>query len=88
MNLLLHPSGAPTQRRAIQLGLRGATLARYARDWIVQIEDISGFVAEQRRHVSNHAYHQLVTPREAIYPVSDADIAARLGISAPGDASS
>lgn len=35
-----HPSGAKIERRAIQLGLRGEVLAQYARDWIVNIEDI------------------------------------------------
>jgi len=39
---------ASLERRAIQLGLRGEILARYAREWIIEIEDISAFVAEQR----------------------------------------
>ncbi len=42
------PSGNPVERRAIQLGLRGDILARYAREWLIGIEDISEFVAEQR----------------------------------------
>ena len=41
------PSGGKVERRAIQLGLRGAMLAKYAREWLSGIEDISGFVAEQ-----------------------------------------
>ena len=41
------PFGAKVERRALQLGLRGDVLARYAREWIVRIEDISPFVAEQ-----------------------------------------
>src|SRR5436309_725083 len=44
------PSGAKVERRAIQLGLRGDVLARYAREWIVRIEDVSAFVAKQRPH--------------------------------------
>lgn len=39
-----HPAGARLERRAIQLGLRGELLARYSREWIVGIEDISEFV--------------------------------------------
>jgi hypothetical protein len=39
------PSGAKVERRAIQLGLRGDVLARYAREWVVRIEDVSPFVA-------------------------------------------
>jgi hypothetical protein len=61
------PSGAPLARRAIQLGLRGEVLARYAREWIVQIEDISDFVAEQREHAHGD-YAQLIVPRERLYP--------------------
>lgn len=41
------PSGEPLERRAIQLGLRGAMLASYAKPWIVAIEDITPFVREQ-----------------------------------------
>src|SRR4029079_7046321 len=65
-----NPSGAKLERRAIQLGLRGETLARYAREWAVQIEDISEFVAEQRAHAELEGYERLVTPHEDVYPVS------------------
>lgn len=64
------PSGAPLARRAIQLGLRGELLARYAREWIVEIEDISDFVAEQRANAHND-YAQLVVPRERVYPLPE-----------------
>ncbi len=73
------PKGNKLERRAIQLGLRGDTLRRYARDWIVAIEDVSDFVAAQRACVGTNA---LVTPREHVYPVAAADVAARLGVSA------
>ncbi|KAI8146712.1 hypothetical protein BJV82DRAFT_478763, partial [Fennellomyces sp. T-0311] len=36
------------ERRAIQLGLRGETLRRYASEWIVSIEDITPYVEEMR----------------------------------------
>lgn len=74
------PQGHPLERRAIQLGLRGKTLALYAQEWIVGIEDITGFVREQHQHVWGGELNQLVTPREEVYPVSQA-IAARLGTS-------
>lgn len=73
------PSGAKMERRAIQLGLRGDFLARYAREWIVGIEDITRFVTDQRRHISPGDYTQLVTPREEVYPVGGA-LAARIGL--------
>ena len=71
------PGGRALQRRALQLGLRGQTLASYARDWIVEIEDISDFVAEQRGNLANG---QLMTPREEVFPVDDSSLAGRLRI--------
>ena len=75
------PSGAPVERRAIQLGLRGEVLRCYARSWIVDIEDISPFVAEQRVHAQHNNCQRLMMPREAVYPVTDADVARRLCLS-------
>lgn len=75
------PSGAAVERRALQLGLRGDVLARYAREWIVHLEDISDFVAQQRAYAQPGAYAELVTPQEAVYPVEDPEVAARLGVS-------
>ena len=71
--------GGPVERRAIQLGLRGDVLARYAREWLLDIEDISAFVAEQRAHAMA-PYERLVTPREEVYPVAEPEVAARLGV--------
>jgi hypothetical protein len=76
------PSGAKVERRAIQLGLRGAALARYAREWIVNIEDVSAFVAGQRPHARPGAWGRLVVPREEVYPVGDDAVARRLGLAA------
>jgi hypothetical protein len=76
------PSGEKLERRAIQLGMRGETLARYAREWIVSIEDVSAFVEEQRQKLASGGRADLVTPREDVYPVSDATVAGKLGISA------
>lgn len=74
-----HPSGAPLERRALQLGLRGEALARFAREWIVSLEDVSELVAEQRVHAQARAWDRLVTPREEVYPVAPA-LAASLGL--------
>jgi hypothetical protein len=61
--------------------LRGNTLASYAREWIVDIQDISAFVAEQERAAGESADTEFVTPREEVYPVTDPAVAARLGVS-------
>lgn len=74
-------SGNPVERRAIQLGLRGGVLARYAREWLLGIDDISDFVAEQRANATA-PYERLVTPSEGVYPVADPEVAVRLGVSA------
>lgn len=74
------PSGTAVERRAIQLGLRGDVLTRYAREWLLNVEDISAFVSEQRVNAAA-PFEQLVTSREVVYPVADSDIASRLGLS-------
>lgn len=65
-----HPSGAPVERRAIQLGLRGGMLAGYARDWIVEIQDITPQVHAMRAALTSGGLAALTTPREAVYPVA------------------
>lgn len=75
-----HPSGAKLERRAIQLGLRGTVLASYARDWIVNIEDISEFVQQQRQYLGGDRL-ELLIPHETVYPVIDPDVCQRLGLS-------
>jgi len=72
------PNGEELTRRAIQLGLRGSVAANYARDWILDIKDVSDLVAEQRQHVESGALDRLWTPRERVYPVSDQTVAKRL----------
>lgn len=73
------PSGAPVERRAIQLGLRGEILANYAREWILGIEDVSQFVREQSEHARS-PFDRLITPKEDVYPVNDPEVAARLRV--------
>lgn len=73
------PHGRPLERRAIQLGLRGETLRSFATDWIVSVDDISDFVAEQRARRGD-GYEQLLTPAEAPYPITDGVVARRVGV--------
>lgn len=74
------PRGGKQERRAIQLGLAGEVLRSYAQDWIVSIEDISGFVAEQRGYAQANGFAILVPPREEVYLVSAPEVAALVGI--------
>ena len=76
------PAGNRLERRAIQLGLRGDALVKYARDWIVEIEDISDFVHDQREYMQSPAlYAKLLIPHEEVYPVTDSETRIRLGVS-------
>lgn len=76
-----HPTGIKLERRAIQLGLRGQVLAAYAKDWIVNIEDISDFVEKQRQNIKSDCA-ELITPQERVYSVFDTETQAKLELSA------
>lgn len=60
------PFGAPVERRAIQLGLRGATLEEYATGALVGIEDMTPFVREQHANLAGDC-GRLILPRERVY---------------------
>ncbi len=74
------PSGSRLERRAIQLGLRGSMLERYANECVVEIEDISEFVAAQRANLAENGWPRLLTPREEPYPVTDPGTLQRLSM--------
>jgi hypothetical protein len=59
------PKGNSVARRAIQLGLRGETLRRFATTEMLYIKDITDFVAQQRQHVD--FLEHLITPVETVY---------------------
>lgn len=68
------PLGAKLPRRAVQLGLRGRTLEAFAVSELLEVIDMSAFVAEQRAlALSSDA--QLRTPVEDVYVVSSPALA-------------
>ncbi|MCW1913495.1 DUF4291 domain-containing protein [Luteolibacter sp. GHJ8] len=73
------PDGTSQKRRAIQLGLRGEMLRRYAERELIRIEDISDFVAAQRTRVSA-GNHGLSIPFETVYRPGREDAAANVGL--------
>lgn len=77
------PSAAPLERRAMQLGIRGTVLQRYSAEAIVAIEDLTEFVAEQRRQLP-HALDALVMPTERIFIPSSKEARAAIGIEIKG----
>jgi hypothetical protein len=60
------PRGAPVERRAIQLGLRGAVLVEYAAEAIDEIVDMTPLV-EMERARAQLPYTELRTPRERVF---------------------
>jgi len=58
------PYGAKLERRAIQIGIRGKEAVNYAKDDILEIEDITPFVKEQYQFVLNKQLDQLMIPEE------------------------
>jgi len=68
------PVGAPVQRRAVQLGLRGEALRRYGTRELISIEDMSEFVIAQRTHASGDL-SRLVSPLEQVYEPADPSVA-------------
>ena len=73
------PSGEKLERRAIQLGLRGDMLEAYGKREIVEIIDISEFVAAQRSNVNRERIGELMTPLERTYQPAES-IAAKIGL--------
>lgn len=76
------PDGKPQARRAIQLGLRGTMLRRYAAEEAVKVQDLSDFVAEQRDQLRCDP-SKLRTPREHVYTPRREDAIRAIGLDEP-----
>lgn len=76
------PDGKPQERRAIQLGLRGTMLRRYAAEELVKVQDLSSFVAAQRDQLRSDP-SKLRTPREHLYTPSRDDAIRAIGLDEP-----
>jgi len=81
------PSGGKMERRAIQLGLRGEVLEAFGQREIVEILDLSDFVAEQRERLVSGEKPALVTPRERVYRPAEPAIAGSLRLGDFGERS-
>jgi hypothetical protein len=73
-----HPGGAKLPRRATQLGLRGEALEAFGRRELVEVLDLSAFVAGQRAALGGGGTAAVVTPRERVYTPADPAVARRL----------
>lgn len=73
------PLGTPVERRAIQLGLQGSALREYGTQAMVEVEDITPFVAEQRENLHPPFAH-LMTPDESELLPAEHAVAVALGL--------
>ncbi len=74
-------SGGKLERRAIQLGLRNSVLQSFGQHELIEVIDLSDFVAEQRNQLSSVGDSLLLTPRERVYHPKDQGLANRLRLS-------
>ena len=72
------PLGAKLERRAIQLGLRGDALEALGQRELVEVIDLSEFVAEQRALLFSNGLSAILTPSERVYRPADPVVATRL----------
>ena len=68
------PSGAKLERRALQLGLRGAALQAFGRTELLEVIDLAEFVSKQREELAAGRRDALVTPTERVYTPASKEI--------------
>lgn len=74
------PYGHKSERRAIQLGLKGGTLENFGKKQIIRIEDITGFVKQQKQLLDNGRLDELQVPVERVYTTTDETLNKRVGM--------
>jgi hypothetical protein len=74
------PYGQKMTRRAIQLGLKGSVLKDFGNNQISLIEDITGFVKEQKRHIDNGRLDLLEVPVEKVWDFKNEELKKRIGV--------
>ncbi|AUC15162.1 hypothetical protein BTO06_08425 [Tenacibaculum sp. SZ-18] len=67
-----NPYGGKLERRAIQIGIRNEEIIKYAKEDILEIEDVSEFVREQYQFVLAKELDKLIIPAERPY-ISSSD---------------
>jgi hypothetical protein len=72
------PHGNALARRAIQLGLRGPVLEDFGKRELIEVIDMTEFVAEQRDFISRVGIREIRTPVERVYVPGEEAIARHL----------
>ncbi|MEM1068048.1 MAG: DUF4291 domain-containing protein [Planctomycetota bacterium] len=74
------PTGGKCERRAVQLGLRGGALEAFGKREVVEILDVSQFVAKQRENSGDWKSGTLMTPTERVYYPKDSKAVNNVGL--------
>lgn len=74
------PYGKKQERKAIQIGMRGAVLKQFCTAWITGIEDITPFVKAQHQLLLQGKLDELELPLEEVIDLGDPVIEKRIGI--------
>lgn len=74
------PSGAKLHRRAIQLGLRGQVLEAFSKRELLEVINMTEFVASQRSFTQDSDVAELRVPRECVYTVESIKARERIGL--------
>jgi hypothetical protein len=82
------PSGAKLERRAIQLGLRGPALKAFAQAELLEVIDLTDFVASQRANLDGAKLALLQTPVERVYLPRSVRARERIGLDGADEGSS
>ncbi|MCB0853166.1 MAG: DUF4291 family protein, partial [Bacteroidetes bacterium] len=72
------PHGNKLNRRAIQLGMNGRLLQQFATEWICSIEDITPFVAEQKKILDQRKMEDLEVIAEQEITIEDLELIDKL----------
>lgn len=75
------PYGNKQERKAVQLGMKGALLKQFCTQWIAKIDDITGFVKEEYQKILSNKVEELNVPYEEVIELNDLEIAKRIRIS-------
>lgn len=68
------PYGREMERRAIQVGLKGSLLQQFGREMIHSIENITGFVHEQKQILDKKGMNSLSVPVETLFKTQDPEL--------------
>ncbi|MCL7753913.1 DUF4291 domain-containing protein [Polaribacter sp. Z022] len=75
------PHGNKHTRKAIQLGLKGEILKKFAKEWIVSIEDITPFAQEQKRLLDAKMMDEFSVIKEKLIEIKDFQIKKNINLS-------